>query len=70
MNKLFGMMLIGLGLACAANAAIIKDDVIYVDFGEDFSGSASNGHRDQILALRWVRDNIADYGGDIAPQVE
>ncbi|PCI75965.1 MAG: hypothetical protein COB20_11780 [SAR86 cluster bacterium] len=33
-------------------------------FGDEFSGSASNGIRDQILALEWVRDNIADYGGD------
>ena len=32
--------------------------------GEEFAGSASNGFRDQILALEWVRDNIADYGGD------
>ena len=33
-------------------------------FGEAYAGSASNGIRDQILALEWVRDNIADYGGD------
>ena len=33
-------------------------------FGEEFAGSAANGIRDQILALKWVRDNIADYGGD------
>ena len=33
-------------------------------FGPDFAGSASNGIRDQIQALIWVRDNIADYGGD------
>ena len=32
--------------------------------GEGFAGSASNGFRDQVLALEWVRDNIADYGGD------
>jgi len=28
------------------------------------AASASNGYRDMILALAWVRDNIADYGGD------
>jgi len=33
-------------------------------FGESYGGSASNGIRDQILALEWVRDNIGDYGGD------
>ena len=33
-------------------------------FGADYEGSASNGIRDQILALRWVRENIEDYGGD------
>jgi para-nitrobenzyl esterase len=33
-------------------------------FGDEFAGSAANGIRDQILALEWVRDNIADYGGD------
>lgn len=32
--------------------------------GDAYAGSASNGFRDQILALAWVRDNIADYGGD------
>lgn len=32
--------------------------------GEAYAGSASNGFRDQILALRWVHDNITDYGGD------
>jgi para-nitrobenzyl esterase len=33
-------------------------------YDDDLAGSASNGFRDQILALAWVRDNIADYGGD------
>ena len=32
--------------------------------GEAFAGSASNGIRDQIAALEWVRDNIGNYGGD------
>ena len=34
------------------------------DYGDDYQGSASNGIGDQILALEWVRENIADYGGD------
>lgn len=33
-------------------------------FGSDYIGSASNGLRDQILALRWIAENIEDYGGD------
>ena len=32
--------------------------------GDAYRGAESNGYRDQILALEWVRDNIADYGGD------
>ena len=33
-------------------------------FGSAYKGSASNGIRDQILALQWLRENIEDYGGD------
>ena len=33
-------------------------------YGDQYQGSASGGISDQILALEWVRDNIADYGGD------
>ena len=33
-------------------------------FGDDYAGSANNGMRDQVLALEWVRDNIADFGGN------
>jgi para-nitrobenzyl esterase len=33
-------------------------------YRDEFDGSASNGISDQIEALRWVRDNIGDFGGD------
>ena len=33
-------------------------------YGNDYHGSASNGIGDQVLALRWVHENIGGYGGD------
>ena len=33
-------------------------------YGSEYQGSESNGIRDVVLALQWVRDNIEDYGGD------
>ncbi|MBP6210468.1 MAG: carboxylesterase family protein [Anaerolineales bacterium] len=32
--------------------------------GPEYAGSADAGIEDQILALRWVKDNIAAFGGD------
>lgn len=33
-------------------------------FGDEYATSGINGILDQITALRWVRDNIARFGGD------
>jgi para-nitrobenzyl esterase len=33
-------------------------------FGPEYAGSASIGFQDQILALEWIRNNVAGFGGD------
>ena len=39
---------------------------LYLDqlLGSEFAGSANSGIRDQAAAIAWVRDNIANFGGD------
>ena len=38
---------------------------LYLDeFGEQFKGSGANGIRDQLLGLRWLKANLARFGGD------
>ncbi len=32
--------------------------------GQNYAGAANNGMRDQILALRWVQENIGAFGGN------
>ena len=34
------------------------------DYGKEFAGSGNNSVRDQLLALRWIKRNIAAFGGD------
>jgi len=61
-------------------AVFAKDDVIMVTvpyrlgvfgfldwsplLGADYADSANNGLRDLVMALRWVHENIAAFGGD------
>lgn len=62
----------GSGLAAQGDVVVVTINYRLGVFGfldlskydETLAGSASNAFRDQILALKWVRDNIADYGGD------
>ncbi|EWC63657.1 Carboxylesterase, type B [Actinokineospora spheciospongiae] len=57
-------------VALAAEAGVVVVNVSYRVgvlgyLAPTQAGGADNlGLRDQVLALRWVRDNIADFGGD------
>ena len=62
-----GSMLVGQGdvVVVSINYRLGISGFMKLDgFGEEFSASAAAGITDQILALKWVRDNIEDYGGD------
>ena len=34
------------------------------EFGNEFAGSGNNGIKDQLMGLRWIKNNIARFGGD------
>ena len=62
------------GARFAANGDIVVVSINYrlaalgfahlARFGSDFATSGINGILDQIEALKWVRDNIENFGGD------
>jgi len=74
-----GSMTSGSGKGQNGHAFSDKDDVITVtinyrlgvlgftyldDVGKDYAGSGNNGVLDCIMALRWIKQNIAAFGGD------
>jgi len=34
------------------------------DYGKEFAGTGNNAVRDQLLAIKWIKNNIANFGGD------
>jgi carboxylesterase type B len=44
--------------------------MLYIDQGflstEDAETSSNNGLKDQVMAMRWVQQNIKQFGGDPA----
>ena len=68
-----GALYDGAGLAALGDVVVVTVNYRlgvfgFVDLGAvtDLDVSSNNGLRDQIAALRWVRDNIAAFGGDPA----
>lgn len=74
-----GAFTIGSGNDYPADELARREDLVVVTVGyrlgalgfldlssldDDLAGSANHGIADQIAALGWIRDNIADFGGD------
>ena len=36
----------------------------FSEFGEEYYNSGNNGTSDTVMALKWVHDNVANFGGD------
>lgn len=36
----------------------------FSELGEEYKGSVSRGFEDQIAALKWIKENISEFGGD------
>jgi len=34
------------------------------DYGKEFAGTGNNAIRDQLMAIKWIKNNIANFGGD------